>query len=486
MSALPDTLSGAAAALAQGKISSVELTRALLQRISSAADLNAFLHVNAEAALAQAQAADARLKQSDSTALTGIPVAIKDNFCVAGEPTTAASKMLGNWRPPYDADLVQRLAQAGAVIIGKTNMDEFAMGASGENSAFGATGNPWSRAHVPGGSSSGSAAALAAGLAIAAVGTDTGGSVRQPSAHCGLTSIKPTYGRMSRWGMIAYASSLDQAGLMAWCAEDLAHLMQELAGPDARDSTCADAPVPDYSANLQQPVTGKIIGIPDDKSLDMVQPPILEVLQQTRKDLEAAGVSCRPVTLPLMSLGICAYHVLARAEASTNLARYDGVRFGHRCDQPRDLHDLYCRSRAEGFGGEVKRRIIAGTYVLSVGYYDAFYRTAQKIRRMIRDEFLAILAQVDAILLPTVPTLPPRFGSPAEQLNVQDQLTAPASLAGLPSLSMPAGRVDGLPTGMQLVAAHFNEPLLLQLAAAYQRQTNHHQARPDGYPEPGT
>jgi aspartyl-tRNA(Asn)/glutamyl-tRNA(Gln) amidotransferase subunit A len=484
MSAHPlDDLAGAADALAAGTASAVELADECLARIDAAADLGAFLAVDAEGARAAARAADERRAAGDAGPLTGVPVAVKDIFCTEGVVTTAGSRMLDGWVAPYDADLVERLKAAGAVIVGKTNMDEFAMGSSGENSAYGPARNPWDRDRVPGGSSSGSAAAVAAGLVPGAFGTDTGGSIRQPAAFCGLTGLKPTYGRCSRWGMIAFASSLDSAGPLTRSAEDAARLLQVTAGLDARDSTSADAPVPDYLAATRADVAGTTIGLPAALLGDEVAPEVRRAVEDAKAVLEGLGARFVPVELPTALAGVPAYYVVASAEASSNLSRFDGVRFGHRCDDPAGLADLYRRSRAEGFGVEVKRRILTGTYALSVGYYDAYYRQAQKVRRRIRDEFVAAFGAVDAILAPTTPSTAFELGAVVDDpvaMYQQDVFTIPASLAGIPALSLPAGTHEGLPVGVQLLAGHFGEPTLLALAAAFQRETDHHLKRPGG------
>jgi len=480
MTTLPDTLGKAAKALASGDLSSHEMVTAYLARIEANRHINAFVSLDAERALDAAAAADRR-PQAERGPLNGLPIAIKDIFCQNGVRTTAASRMLENWHAPYDAAVVERLQAAGAVLLGKTNMDEFAMGSSGETSHFGPTLNPWSEAHVPGGSSSGSAAAVAAGMAPAALGTDTGGSIRQPAAFCGLTGLKPTYGRVSRWGMIAFASSLDQAGPMAWDAADVALLLSVMAGVDHRDSTSVDEPVPDYTANLEASIRGLRIGLPEDLLGDDVNAEVRASVDACRKVFESLGATIVPVSLPTARAGVPAYYVLAPAEASTNLARFDGVRFGHRCANPKSLEDLYLRSRGEGFGVEVKRRILTGTYALSVGYYDAYYLQAQKIRRLIRDEFLAAFTQVDAMLAPTTPSPAFALGENIDDpvaMYLQDVFTIPANLAGIPALSMPAGMSGDLPLGVQLLGPHFGEATLLQLAHAFQQATEHHLRRP--------
>mgnify|MGYP006273539379 FL=1 len=475
-----DTVAGAAAALAAGECSSVELVRRALAAIEADPALGAFVSVRADAALAEAEAADARRAAGDAGALTGVPVAVKDLFCARGTRTTAGSRMLADWVAPYDAAVVERLRSAGAVLVGKTNLDEFAMGSSGENSHFGPTLNPWDRTRVPGGSSSGSAAAVAAGLVPGTLGTDTGGSIRQPAAFCGLTGLKPTYGRVSRWGMIAFASSLDQAGPLGHGAEDVALLLQAIAGFDPRDSTSVEAPVDDYPAACGTPVEGLRVGIPE-ALLARLDPAVAGAVAEVRAVLEDAGVRCVPVRLDHVEAGVGAYYVLAPAEASTNLSRFDGVRFGHRCADPASIDDLYRRSRAEGFGAEVKRRILTGTYALSVGYYDAYYRRAQRVRRHIRDAFAAAFAEVDAILAPTTPTaafpLREKVDDPVA-MYLQDVFTIPANLAGIPGLSLPAGFAGTLPLGAQLLGPHFAEARLLALAGAVQRATDHHRRRP--------
>lgn len=480
MTTLPDTLGKAAQALHSGDLSSHELVSAYVARIEANRQLNAFVSLDAERALEAAAAADRR-PRAERGPLNGLPIAIKDIFCQAGVRTTAGSRMLENWHAPYDAAVIERLKAAGAVLLGKTNMDEFAMGSSGESSHFGATRNPWSETQVPGGSSSGSAAAVAAGLAPAALGTDTGGSIRQPAAFCGLTGLKPTYGRVSRWGMIAFASSLDQAGPMAWDAADLALLLKVMAGVDRRDSTSVDEPVPDYTAHLEGSIRGLRIGLPTDLLGDDVDAEVRATVDACRKVFESLGATIVPVSLPTALAGVPAYYVLAPAEASANLARFDGVRFGHRCADPKNLEDLYSRSRSEGFGAEVKRRILTGTYALSVGYYDAYYLQAQKIRRLIRDEFLAAFTQVDAMLAPTTPQAAFALGENIDDpvaMYLQDVFTIPANLAGIPALSMPGGMSGDLPLGVQLLGPHFGEATLLKLAHAFQQETEHHLRRP--------
>ncbi|MEE4361997.1 MAG: Asp-tRNA(Asn)/Glu-tRNA(Gln) amidotransferase subunit GatA [Pseudomonadales bacterium] len=477
-----DTVAGAAAALEAGALSSRELVTERLAAIDRDPALNAFITVTAERALAAADAADRRRRDGEATALTGVPIALKDIFCTRDVRTTAGSRILQDWIAPYDATVTERLDAAGAVSLGKTNMDEFAMGSSGENSHFGATLNPWDRTRVPGGSSSGSAAAIAAGLVPGAIGTDTGGSIRQPAAFCGLTGLKPTYGRVSRWGMIAFASSLDQAGPLGHSAEDVALLLDAIAGFDPRDSTSVDRPAERYADACGMAVTPFTVGIPEHL-FEALSPALAGVIDEARAVLEGLGVRCVPMRLDHASSGVAAYYVIAPAEASTNLSRFDGVRFGHRCEAPTSIDDLYARTRAEGFGAEVKRRILTGTYALSVGYYEAYYRRAQRVRRLIRDEFLAAFGSVDAILTPTTPTPAFPLGDKTDDpvaMYLQDVFTIPANLAGIPGLSMPAGRVEGLPVGVQLLGTHFAERTLIALAAAFQRETDHHLQRPAG------
>ncbi len=479
------TLAEIARGLADKKFSAEELTRTLLARIAQLdPQLNSFITVTDDLAIAQAQAADARRAAGETGALLGAPLAHKDLFCTQGVRTSCASKMLDNFTAPYDATVVSRLAKAGMVTLGKTNMDEFAMGSGNENSFYGAVKNPWSLAHVPGGSSGGSAAAVAARLLPVATGTDTGGSIRQPAAFTNLTGLKPTYGRVSRWGMIAYASSLDQAGTFARTAEDCALLLQGMAGFDPQDSTSIDEPVPDYSASLNGSLQGLRIGLPKEYFGAGLDPRIADLIQQSVKELEKLGAVVKEISLPNMQHAIPAYYVIAPAEASSNLSRFDGVRFGYRCENPADLTDLYKRSRGEGFGIEVQRRIMVGAYALSAGYYDAYYLQAQKIRRLIKNDFMAAFNDVDVILGPTTPNPAWKIGAKnadpvAEYL--EDVYTITANLAGLPGLSMPAGFVDGLPVGVQLLAPYFQEGRLLNVAHQYQQATDWHTRSPEGF-----
>ena len=480
-----ETVAQLSAGLRKRQYSATELARNLLGRIERAQPvLNAFISIEADAALAAAAAADRQLAAGGAPPLTGVPIAHKDLFCAAGSRTTCGSKMLANFVSPYDATVVARLRAAGVVTLGKTNMDEYAMGSSNETSYFGPVRNPWDPARVPGGSSGGSAAAVAARLVPAATGTDTGGSIRQPAALCGITGIKPTYGRVSRYGMVAFASSLDQAGVLARSAEDAALLLGVMAGFDPRDSTSVDTPVPDYHAALEQPLAGLRVGLLKeffDKGLD----PAVEACLRTALDvLRAQGAVLREVSLPSLPLSVPTYYVVAPAECSSNLARFDGVRFGHRCENPRDLRDLYERSRGEGFGAEVKRRIMTGTYVLSAGYYDAYYLKAQRVRALIADDFARAFAEVDVLVSPTTPT--PAFAIGAKTndpvtMYLNDIYTIGANLAGLPALSVPCGFVNGLPVGMQVIGGHFTEARLLAVAHRYQRETDWHQRVPEAY-----
>ena len=479
------TLSELSALLEAGEVSSVELTRHFLDRIERLdGDCNAFITVCAESALAEAEAADRRRARGEAGPLTGLPIAHKDIFCTDGVRTSCASRMLDNFVAPYDATVVERLKAAGMVMLGKTNMDEFAMGSSNETSFYGPVKNPWDPSRVPGGSSGGSAAAVAARLAPAATGTDTGGSIRQPAALCGITGLKPTYGRISRWGMIAFASSLDQAGPMAQSAEDCALLLQAMAGFDERDSTCMDEPVPDYRAALGQSLEGLRIGLPREFFDEGLDAGVREVVEAALEVCRGLGAETVAIDLPNMKLSVPAYYVVAPAECSSNLSRFDGVRYGYRCENPRDLEDLYLRSRGEGFGAEVKRRILVGTYALSAGYYDAYYLKAQKARRLIADDFRRAFEQVDVILGPTTPTTAFGLGEKADDpvtMYLSDIYTIAVNLAGLPGMSIPAGFSDGLPVGLQIIGNYFDEGRLLAVAHQYQQHTDWHRRLPDGY-----
>lgn len=471
--------------LSQKKISSVELTQYFLDRMNKYdSQLNIFITQTPELALAQAKSADERRANGETGLLLGMPLAHKDIFCTQDVITTCASKMLANFKAPYNATVVEKLASAGMAMLGKVNMDEFAMGSTTENSAFGVTRNPWDLSAVPGGSSGGSAAALAAGLAPIATGTDTGGSIRQPAAFCGVTGIKPTYGSVSRYGMIAYASSLDQGGPMGKTAEDCAHLLSAMAGFDERDSTSAEGGRPDYVSMLNEPLTGLKVGIPKEYFGDGLSEEVRNATMAVAEELKKLGAELVDVSLPNTSHAVPAYYVIAPAEASSNLSRYDGVRFGHRCDNPKDLNDLYTRSRAEGFGAEVKRRIMVGAYVLSAGYYDAYYLKAQRVRRLIKEDFMSAFEQCDVILGPVAPTPAWKLGektSDPTAMYLADIYTIPVNLAGLPAIAMPAGFSGQLPIGVQLIGNYFSEPRLLNVAHQFQQVTNHHQAFPTNW-----
>jgi aspartyl-tRNA(Asn)/glutamyl-tRNA(Gln) amidotransferase subunit A len=499
----------ASAALRERRISSVELTQQCLARAEAARALGAYLAIDTEAALAEARAADARIAGGAAGPLTGVPVAHKDIFVTRGLPSTAGSKMLAGYASPFDATVVARLGAgepggapgAGMVTIGKLNCDEFAMGSANENSAFGPVRNPWDPARVPGGSSGGSAAAVAAGLVPAATGTDTGGSIRQPASFCGITGIKPTYGVCSRWGMVAFASSLDQAGPLARSAEDCALLLSAMAGFDPRDATSAERPAPDYHALMRaprpgatpgRPLAGLRIGLPREFFPAALAADVHRAVRAALAELEKLGATLVDVSLPRTELSIPVYYIIAPAEASSNLSRFDGVRYGHRAAQPADLLDLYKRSRSEGFGPEVKRRIMIGTYVLSHGYYDAYYLQAQKLRRMIADDFQACFGQCDLIAGPVAPSVAWPLGAQANDpvaAYLADIFTLPASLAGLPGMSVPAGFAKsaeggGLPVGLQLIGNYFEEGALLQAAHALQQATDWHLAAPPAGTEP--
>ena len=463
-------------------ISSVELTRHFLSRIAKLdTQLNSFITVDEKKALEQAVAADHLLKIGQATALTGIPIAHKDLFCTEGTLTTCGSKMLNNFIPPYESTVTHRIQQAGAVMLGKTNMDEFAMGSSNENSFYGAVKNPWNLDKVPGGSSGGSAAAVSAGLVMATTGTDTGGSIRQPASFCGITGLKPTYGRVSRFGMIAYASSLDQAGPMAKSAEDCAHLMQAMAGFDDKDSTSAEKPTDNYLENLNAPLTGLKIGLPKEYFGDGLDSNVANAIMTAVKEFEKLGATVKEISLPNLQLSIPSYYVIAPSEASSNLSRFDGVRFGHRCDNPKDLLDMYMRTRAEGFGTEVQKRIMVGTYALSEGYYDAYYVKAQKIRRLIKNDFVKALEEVDVIMGPVAPTtafdLDIKTSDPVA-MYLEDIYTLSVNLAGIPAMSIPAGFIDGMPVGLQIMGNYFAEAKLLNVAHQYQQHTDWHLQTP--------
>ena len=479
------TLAELAGGLTRKDFSSVELTQHFLDRIKRFdGELNSFITVCESAALARAAAADAARNAGNVGPLTGIPLAQKDIFCTKGVKTSCGSKMLDNFISPYDAAVIEKFNAAGAVMLGKTNMDEFAMGSSNETSFYGGVKNPWDTTKVPGGSSGGSAAAVAARLAPAATGTDTGGSIRQPAALCNLTGLKPTYGRVSRWGMIAFASSLDQAGPMAQSAEDAALLLNAMAGHDARDSTSIDHPVPDYTATLGDAIKGLRIGLPKQYFGAGLDSGVAKVVEAAIEELKKLGATVVDIDLPASDLAVPAYYVIAPAECSSNLSRFDGVRFGHRCDNPKDLADLYKRSRAEGFGAEVKRRIMVGTYALSAGYYDAYYLQAQKVRRLIKDDFTRAFEKCDVIAGPTSPTV--AFGLGEKQADpiamyLSDIYTIATNLAGLPGMSLPAGFEKGLPVGLQLIGNYWSEAKLLNVAHRYQQATDWHRRLPAAF-----
>lgn len=479
------TLAEISRALSAKEFSAEELTRTLLDRIARVdPQLNSFITVTETQAIEQAKIADQRRSAGETGALLGAPIAHKDLFCTQGIRTSCGSKMLDNFIAPYNATVVQKLADAGVVSLGKLNMDEFAMGSANESSHYGPVKNPWDISRIPGGSSGGSSAAVAARLVPAATGTDTGGSIRQPAALTNLTGLKPTYGRVSRWGMIAYASSLDQGGMLARNAEDCALLLQAMAGFDPKDSTSVDQPVDDYLASLEKPLAGLRIGLPKEYFGEGLDSRIADLTLKAVDELKKLGATVKDISLPNMQHAIPAYYVIAPAEASSNLSRYDGVRFGYRCEDPKDLTDLYKRSRAEGFGDEVRRRIMVGTYALSAGYYDAYYLKAQRIRRLIKNDFVAAFNDVDVILGPTTPSVAWKLGEKnndpvAEYL--MDIYTITANLAGVPGLSMPAGFVDGLPVGVQLLAPYFQEGRLLNIAHQFQKATDWHTKAPTGF-----
>ncbi|NOQ13825.1 MAG: Asp-tRNA(Asn)/Glu-tRNA(Gln) amidotransferase subunit GatA [Methyloprofundus sp.] len=470
--------------LRAGDYSSQELTQSYLARIKQHQALNSFITVTDEQAMAAAKQADARLASGNAPLLTGIPIAHKDIFCTQGVRTSCGSKMLDNFIAPYNATVVDKFNAAGTVTLGKLNMDEFAMGSSNETSFYGAVHNPWANNTVPGGSSGGSAAAVAARLIPAATGTDTGGSIRQPAALCGITGLKPTYGRVSRYGMIAYASSLDQGGPMTQTAEDAALMLQVMAGFDTKDSTSVEREVPDYSAGLNNSLKGLKIGLPKEFFDEGLNSDMAAAIETAVNEYKKLGAEVVEVSMPNLKLAIPAYYVIAPAECSANLSRMDGVRFGHRCTEPADLNDLYIRSRGEGFGTEVKRRILVGTYALSEGYYDAYYIKAQKIRRLISDDFNKALEQVDVIMGPVSPT--PAFGlgektSDPIEMYLADIYTIAINLAGLPAMSIPAGFINEKPVGLQIIGNYFAEAKLLNVAHQYQQVTDWHQQTPQGF-----
>jgi aspartyl-tRNA(Asn)/glutamyl-tRNA(Gln) amidotransferase subunit A len=472
------------AALDSGRTSAAELVERSLDRARALEPrLHAFVRLSPDSARAAARESDARRARGERrSVLDGIPVAIKDNIVQSGEATTCSSRILAGYVSPYDATAVEKLAAAGAAVVGATNLDEFAMGSSTENSAFGPTRNPWNPARTPGGSSGGSAAAVAAGVVPIAFGSDTGGSIRQPASFCGVVGVKPTYGRVSRWGLVAYASSLDQIGVFARSAADAAAALELICGHDGRDSTSLPEPAPELLSALTGDVSGLVIGLPREYfATDGAEPGVLEAVRRAVAELEASGAKLREVSLPHTSYAVAAYYLIATAEASSNLARYDGVRYGHRASGAHNLGEMYLRTRSEGFGAEVKRRIVLGTYVLSAGYYDAYYRKAQQVRTLLRRDFEAAFRGCDVIATPTCPEVAFVFGAKSDdpvRMYLSDVYTVSANLAGLPGVSLPCGSLDGLPIGLQLLAPALDEAMLLRVADAYQRRTQHHLARP--------
>ncbi|MBV8033379.1 MAG: Asp-tRNA(Asn)/Glu-tRNA(Gln) amidotransferase subunit GatA [Betaproteobacteria bacterium] len=483
---LNSTVSELSAALAARKVSSVELAKECLARIAHYGELKAFITVDEKRALADAKSADEKRAKGAAGPLTGIPIAHKDILCTRGMLTSCGSRMLANFVSPYDAHVVEKLSAAGTVLLGKCNMDEFAMGSSSETSYFGAVRNPWDKRRVPGGSSGGSAAAVAARLVAAATGTDTGGSIRQPAALTGICGLKPTYGVVSRFGLVAFASSLDQAGPMAKSAADLALLMNAMAGFDARDSTSLEREPEDYARSLELSLDGLRIGLPKEYFGEGIEPDVRKRIEEAVAWFRSQGAKTIDVELPNASLGVPVYYVIAPAEASANLSRFDGVRYGHRAAEYSDLLDMYCRTRAEGFGAEVKRRILVGTYVLSHGYYDAYYLQAQRVRRLIARDFARAFERCDVILGPTSPGTAFELGAKSDdpvQMYLNDIFTIPAPLAGLPGLSIPCGfDGKGLPVGLQLMGPHFSEARLLGVAHRYQQATDWHLRVPSGTP----
>ena len=479
------TLAQHAESLAKGEYSCLELTDHYLQRIEANKSLNAFISVTHEVARAQAANADKKLKNGDAGPLNGIPIAHKDLLCTRDVLTTCASKILKNFVSPYDATVVSKLQDEGMITIGKTNMDEFAMGSSNETSHYGVVKNPWDSERVPGGSSGGSAAAVSARLAPVATATDTGGSIRQPAALCGLTGIKPSYGRVSRFGMVAFASSLDQAGIITRNAEDAALVLQAMSGFDPRDSTSLELPVPDYVATLQDSIEGKVVGLPKEFFGSGVEPDVADAIQDAIKELESLGARTVEVELPNSEVGIPCYYVLAPAEASSNLSRFDGVRYGFRAEEFEDLNDMYEQTRAQGFGEEVQRRIMIGTYVLSSGYYDAYYKKAQKLRRMISDDFNRAFEKCDLIAGPTTPGTAFPIGDKNDDpvaMYLNDIFTNSVNLAGLPGISIAAGLDrDELPIGLHLIGKYLDESTILNVAHKYQQVTDWHLKVPGGF-----
>ena len=479
------TLTELSAMLAAGDVTSVELTQAFIDRIKQYdGELNSFITVTEEQALAQAKAADEQRQAGNAGPLTGIPIAHKDIFCTQDVKTSCGSKMLDNFISPYNATVVEKMLAAGVVMLGKTNMDEFAMGSSNETSFYGPVKNPWNTNTVPGGSSGGSAASVAARLTPASTGTDTGGSIRQPASLCGITGLKPTYGRISRYGMIAFASSLDQAGPMAKTAEDCAMLLNAMAGFDAKDSTSMDCEVPDYTADLDKPLTGLKIGLPKEYFSEGLDAGVADVVDKAIQQYKDLGADIIDITLPNTKLAVPVYYVVAPAECSSNLSRFDGVRFGYRCAEPKDLEDLYKRSRGEGFGVEVKRRIMVGAYALSAGFYDAYYVKAQQLRRLISDDFTEAFKKVDVIMGPTSPETAFNIGEKSDDpisMYLSDIYTIAVNLAGLPGMSIPAGFSNNMPVGLQIIANNFEESHLLNVAHQYQQNTDWHKQMPEAF-----
>lgn len=462
-------------------ISSSELIQESLQLAKKYKELNCFVTMNEEISVKKASSID--LNEKTNSTLSGIPLAQKDLFCTEGLRTTCSSKILSNFIPPYTATAVEKLEDAGSITIGKTNMDEFAMGSSNETSFFGNVHNPWKKGYVPGGSSGGSAAAVSAGIVPAATGTDTGGSIRQPAAHCGITGLKPTYGRVSRWGMIAFASSLDQAGPLARTAEDCAILLNAMSGHDSKDTTSLNSNVPDFLENINQPIDGLKIGIIKEFDISDLDTDVQARFEDSRKNYESLGAQFVEVSLPNISASVPTYYSIAPAECSSNLSRFDGVRFGHRAENTTDLNDLYIKSRSEGFGDEVKRRILIGTYALSAGYYDAYYKKAQQVRRLIKNDFDDVFKSVDLLMTPTSPNTAFKFGSKGTQnpveLYLEDLFTISSNLAGLPAISIPHGQVNSLPVGLQLIGNFLREDQLLNATHIFQKNSDFHLAKPD-------
>jgi aspartyl-tRNA(Asn)/glutamyl-tRNA(Gln) amidotransferase subunit A len=473
----------------RGEASPTEAVRAVLERIDAAEDrLHAYLFLDRDGALREAARWDGRADRDDAPPLAGIPIALKDVLCTRGWPTTAGSRILDGYRPPYDATVVTRLRGAGAIVLGKTNCDEFAMGSSTENSGFGPTRNPWDPARVPGGSSGGSAAAVAAGEATLALGTDTGGSIREPAAFCGVVGLKPTYGRVSRYGLIAFASSLDTIGPLARDVRDAALMLQVIAGRDPADSTSADVEVPRYDETLSGGVRGTRLGVVCEFFAEGIDAAVTASVRQAVETLRSLGAVCEDVSLPHAPYALPAYYLVAPAEASSNLARYAGVHYGHRTAGADDLYTLYARTRREGFGAEVKRRIMLGTYALSAGYYDAFYLRAQRVRTLIRRDFDAAFARFDALVGPVAPTPAFRLGERIDDpltMYLSDVYTVPVNLAGVPGISVPCGLAGGLPVGLQIIGRPFEEATVLRVAYAFQQATAFHRARPPVAPASG-